>query len=68
MVCDNLEGWEAGGRFKREGMYVYLQLIHVIVWQKPTRHCKDIFLQLKNKKEALVGGHRFDIGDMGLGI
>ena len=29
-------GWDAvGGRFKREGTYVYLWLIH-IVWQKPT--------------------------------
>ena len=24
-----------GGRFRREGTYVYLQLIHVVVWQKP---------------------------------
>ena len=24
-------GWEMGGRFKREGMYVYLWLIHVEV-------------------------------------
>ena len=23
-----------GGRFKREGTYVYLQLTHVAVWQK----------------------------------
>ena len=33
----NLEGWsgrEMGGRFKREGIYVYLWLIHVEVWQK----------------------------------
>ena len=28
-------GWGVGGRFKREGTYVYLWLIH-IVWQKPT--------------------------------
>ena len=29
--CINLEwwdGWEMGGRFKREGIYVYLWLIH----------------------------------------
>ena len=36
-----------GGRFKREGMYVYLWLIHVDVWQKPTQYCKAIILQLK---------------------
>ena len=35
VLCDNLEEWEVGeGRFKREGTYVYLWLIHV-VWQKP---------------------------------
>ena len=36
-LCINLEGemvWEMGGRFKREGIYVYLWLIHVEVWQK----------------------------------
>ena len=40
-------GWEVGGRFKREGTYVYLWLIHVDVWQKPTQYCKVITLQLK---------------------
>ena len=28
-------------------MYVYLWLIHVDVWQKPTQYCKVIILQLK---------------------
>ena len=40
-------GWEVGGSFKREGTYVYLWLIHVDGWQKPTQHCKAIILQLK---------------------
>ena len=40
-------GWEVGGRFKREGTHVYLWLIHVDTWQKPTEHCKAIILQLK---------------------
>ena len=39
-----------GGRFRREGTYVYLWLIHVDVWQKPTQHCKIIVLQLKINK------------------
>ena len=39
-------GWEVGGRFKREGTYVYLWLIHVDVWQKSTQHCKALVLQL----------------------
>ena len=33
-LCENLEGWdgrEMGGQFKREGIYVYLWLIHVEV-------------------------------------
>ena len=36
-----------GGRLKKEGTYVYLWLIHVDVWQKPTQFCKSIILQLK---------------------
>ena len=43
-------GWEVGGRFMREGIYAYLRLIHVAVWQKPTQHCKAIILQLKINK------------------
>ena len=31
-----------GRRFKREGTYVYLWLIHADVWQKPTQQCKAI--------------------------
>jgi hypothetical protein len=30
-------GREVGGRFKREGTFVYLWLIHVEVWQKSTQ-------------------------------
>ena len=36
--------WEVGGRYKREGIYVYLWLIHVDVWQKSTQFCKAIIL------------------------
>ena len=39
-----------GGRFKREWTYVHFQLIHVDVWQKPTKFCKEIILQLKKKR------------------
>jgi len=43
-----MRGVGRGGnvRFKREGAYVYLWLIHVTVWQKPTQHYKAIILQL----------------------
>ena len=41
-------GWKMGETFKREGTYVYLWLIHIVVWQKPIQYCKAIILQLKN--------------------
>ena len=31
----------------RRGTHVYLWLIHVDVWQKPSQYCKAIILQLK---------------------
>ena len=39
--------WEVEGRFKKEGTYVYLWLIHVDVWQKPTQYCKAVILPEK---------------------
>ena len=45
-------GWEVGGRFKREGTYVYLWLTPVDVWQKTIQHCKAMILQLKNKNKT----------------
>ena len=51
MLCDNLDGWDqVGGKFKKEGTYVYLWLIHADGWQKPTQHCKAVILQLNLKK------------------
>ena len=50
MLCDNLEGWEGvggGGMFKGEGTHLYLLLIHVDVWQKPTQYCKANIFRLK---------------------
>ena len=38
----------AGGRLKREGIYVYVQLIHVIVQRTWAQHYKSIILQWKN--------------------
>ena len=38
-------GSEMVGKFKREGIYVYLWLILVEVWQKTTKFCKAIILQ-----------------------
>ena len=44
-LCINLEGWDGEG-YGREVTYVYL-LIHADVWQKTTKFCKAIILQLK---------------------
>ena len=44
----NLEGWDREGdgkEFQKQGMYVYLWLIHFEVWQKTTKFCKAIILQ-----------------------
>ena len=52
VICDKLEGWnqeEVGGWFRKEGSYVYLWLIQVDVWQKPSQYCKVIILWLKIK-------------------
>ena len=47
-----LYGWDGGvqGRPKREGIYVYLWLIHFVVQQKLTQYYKTIICQLKKKK------------------
>ena len=37
--------------FNREGTSVYLRLILVAVWQKPTLHCETIILQLKIERK-----------------
>ena len=48
-------GCEWGGRFKKEGRYIYiyiyvkLWLICIVLWQKPIQPYKPIILQLKKK-------------------
>ena len=58
VLCDDLDGRESGGggrggwegeRSKREGIYVYIWLLHFVVQQKLTSHCKAMILQLKKK-------------------
>ena len=38
-----------GGSAEREGIHVYIEMIHFVVQQKLTQHCKAIILQLKKK-------------------
>ena len=48
MANGSLESWDGvGGRFKKEGTYVYLWLIHADAWKKPTQYCRTIICQLK---------------------
>ena len=51
VICDNLERWDGmgGGREVQErgDIYAHLWLIHADLWQKPTKYCKAIVLQLK---------------------
>ena len=47
-LCNNPEGWDGVGGGSK-GTYVYLRLIHVDVWQRPTEYCKAIILRLKTK-------------------
>ena len=42
-------GSEVDGRSNREGTFVYVWLIHVVVWQY-CKYCKAIIFQLKIKK------------------
>ena len=42
-------GREMGRWFKREGTYVYLWLIHIVVWQKPNQFCKTIILKINKQ-------------------
>ena len=51
MARGGLEGWHVGSReAQEEGIYVYLQLTHVVVQQKVIQHCKTNILQLKKDK------------------
>ena len=47
--CDDLECWDglAGREVQERGTHVYLWLIHVDVWQRPTQHYEAIILQLQ---------------------
>ena len=42
VLCGDLDGRDRrlGGRSKREGIYVYIELIHFGVQQELTHHCK----------------------------
>ena len=39
------KGVGVGGKLKREGIYVYIWVIHIVVQQKLTQHYKAIIFQ-----------------------
>ena len=49
MLWGDLQGWDegVGGGSRREGLYVHVQLIHVVLQQKLTRHGNTVILQPK---------------------
>ena len=47
MLNDDVDTWDGvgvEGRFKKERIYVGIWLIHFIVQQKVTQHCKEIMV------------------------
>ena len=61
--CPRGTRWGVGGRLKREGIYVYIKMIHIFVHQKLAWHYKAIIFQLKKKKKQTLcfqcRGHEF---------
>ena len=51
VLCDNTEGCDWGQRRESQegGTDVYTELIHIVVQQELTQHCKAIIPQLKKK-------------------
>ena len=50
MFCDHREGWNREGVREMQvggdmGIDVYIKLIHFVIQQKLTHHCKTIILQ-----------------------
>ena len=52
VLCNDLDGWNGGGRLSREGICVYIQLIQDVIQQKLTQHCKASNLQFFKKGVA----------------
>ena len=53
MLGGHLEGWGVEGRFKREGIYVYIWLIHFLVQHKLIQHCTATIFSIKKKQQPM---------------
>ena len=49
-AIDDLEGRDGGGRLKRGGIYMHIELIHYLVRQKLAQHYEATILQLKKRQ------------------
>ena len=56
-------GRDMGGRFKREGTSVSLWLTHADIWQKTTKFCKAIILQLRQINRIRLKSDLFETGE-----
>ena len=56
MLCDDRDGWEGGGVGRGPGGrgYIHILLIHFMVEQKLTEHCKPILPQKQTKNGARI--------------
>ena len=52
-ACCSVMAWRGrvGTSLKREGIVIHIKLIHAVVQQKLTQHCKAIVFQLKIKSK-----------------
>ena len=46
-------GWTVG-RLKREKIHVYISVIHLVVRQKLTQHCKAVIPQFKKSIDTIM--------------
>ena len=53
VLCDDIEGWDGKGgkETKREGIFIYVQLIHFVAQQKLPLHCNAIIFPQKSLKK-----------------
>ena len=52
VLCNDLDGWD--WRLKREWIYVCIQLIHLILQQRLTQHCKATVLHKKGRMDGMT--------------
>jgi len=54
VLCDSLEGWGMGGKFRKERTYVYLQLFMLLYGRSQHNIVNELFSNLKKIDERRV--------------